>query len=458
MVEARLVLAQGADIVVRANAAPEPLARLNLPAANVASGGKRRGGWVVQVVQHHHRRVLRPPEGVKLVVVALAESEESLPRLENVALHGGVCVARVLQAGHRGRLLEPMQGGRAAARVLRLVVHAGRLDISVAGTGASTPAVALEVACATQVHVRAVPASEPPLGCHNVLAAVAADRLEVHHDEVVLHMFDLITEPRHDLRLHRLVRRDPLAAAPQAPAFLGRRLLPPPRPLEGLLLGALLLRKVLGGLSLLFPFVADLLQVLLERPRNVVALEVRQVSRVAAALAPVVFLPPLEKEVPEIRRLFDDPLPLCPLQHPKVPLPKPVALGRLLPLRVHVEDVVLTRERRAGPNVHAGEAPILEVLKIAHDKLLIHQSPQAVAVWILARFRFLRRAPAGPGEGRDVVWLEVSHAVQVAEVGAACVGLTAVLAVLLHMHAEEAQVDALHFLKEQEGLGPVLER
>lgn len=51
---------------------------LDLQAAGVADAGKGRGIRVVQVVQHHGTAVLGPPDGVKLVVVALAQRQESL--------------------------------------------------------------------------------------------------------------------------------------------------------------------------------------------------------------------------------------------------------------------------------------------------------------------------------------------------------------------------------------------
>ena len=66
------------QVVVRALWASEAVASLNLQATAVADTGK---GWsirVVQVVQHHCTAVLRSPDGVKLVVVALTQRQESL--------------------------------------------------------------------------------------------------------------------------------------------------------------------------------------------------------------------------------------------------------------------------------------------------------------------------------------------------------------------------------------------
>jgi len=41
---------------------------------------------IVQVIQHHHTRVLRSPQLVELVVVALTQVEERLPRFEVLVL------------------------------------------------------------------------------------------------------------------------------------------------------------------------------------------------------------------------------------------------------------------------------------------------------------------------------------------------------------------------------------
>lgn len=40
----------------------------------------------MQVVHHHHAAVLGPPQRVKLVVLALAQGQEGLPRLEELVL------------------------------------------------------------------------------------------------------------------------------------------------------------------------------------------------------------------------------------------------------------------------------------------------------------------------------------------------------------------------------------
>ena len=51
---------------------------LNLQTTGVAGAGKGWSIWVVQMVQHHGTAVLGSPDGVKLVVVALAQRQERL--------------------------------------------------------------------------------------------------------------------------------------------------------------------------------------------------------------------------------------------------------------------------------------------------------------------------------------------------------------------------------------------
>lgn len=68
----------GAQVIVCALWASEAMASLNLQSTTVAHASK---GWsirVVQVVQHHGTAVLGSPDGVKLVVVALTQRQESL--------------------------------------------------------------------------------------------------------------------------------------------------------------------------------------------------------------------------------------------------------------------------------------------------------------------------------------------------------------------------------------------
>lgn len=72
------VLAVGAQVVVCTLRAPEPMTSLNLEATVVAGAGKGGRIRVVQMVQHHSAAVLGSPDGVKLVVVALAQRQEGL--------------------------------------------------------------------------------------------------------------------------------------------------------------------------------------------------------------------------------------------------------------------------------------------------------------------------------------------------------------------------------------------
>ena len=67
------VVAYSTQVIVCALRASEAMASLDLQPTAVAYACK---GWsvrVVQVVQHHGTAVLGPPDGVKLVMVALAQ-------------------------------------------------------------------------------------------------------------------------------------------------------------------------------------------------------------------------------------------------------------------------------------------------------------------------------------------------------------------------------------------------
>lgn len=72
------VLALLAQVEVDALRAAVASASLDLPVALVAGAGEGRGLRVVQVVEQHHAAVLGSAQGVKLVVVALAERQELL--------------------------------------------------------------------------------------------------------------------------------------------------------------------------------------------------------------------------------------------------------------------------------------------------------------------------------------------------------------------------------------------
>ena len=63
------------------------MASLNLQAAQVAHTCKGWGVRVVQVIQHHCTAVLGPPDGVKLVVVALAQRQEGLQSTSQAEVH-----------------------------------------------------------------------------------------------------------------------------------------------------------------------------------------------------------------------------------------------------------------------------------------------------------------------------------------------------------------------------------
>lgn len=68
----------GTQVIVCTLWASEAMASLDLQPTQVADACKGWGIRVVQVVQHHCTAVLGPPDGVKLVVVTLAQRQESL--------------------------------------------------------------------------------------------------------------------------------------------------------------------------------------------------------------------------------------------------------------------------------------------------------------------------------------------------------------------------------------------
>ncbi len=75
------VMAVGTQIIVCALWASEAMASLYFQTTDVASAGKGWSVWVVQMVQHHSTAVLSPPDGVKLIVIPLAQRQERLQAL-----------------------------------------------------------------------------------------------------------------------------------------------------------------------------------------------------------------------------------------------------------------------------------------------------------------------------------------------------------------------------------------
>jgi hypothetical protein len=77
-----LVPASLAEVVVTAHIASEALAGVNLRVTVIARACESRLGGVVQMVQNHHAAVAGPAEGVKLVVVSLAQRQEGLEQAQ----------------------------------------------------------------------------------------------------------------------------------------------------------------------------------------------------------------------------------------------------------------------------------------------------------------------------------------------------------------------------------------
>ena len=89
---------------------------------------------------------------------------------------------------------------------------------------------------------------------------------------------------------------------------------------------------------------------------------------------------------------------------------------------VAVEDVVIAFARRAGPNVRQGETQLLHVVEIAEKNLVVD-----------------RRS--------EMPRPEEVNGVEIGDVNATRVGHGGVRAVLLNVHTEEANVDAVNLFE-----------
>ena len=78
MLDASLLATNPAEVEILALCASVPVTRFYLSLAVVAGGGECWRLWVMQVIQHHHAAVLRAPDGVELIVIALAQGQEVL--------------------------------------------------------------------------------------------------------------------------------------------------------------------------------------------------------------------------------------------------------------------------------------------------------------------------------------------------------------------------------------------
>mmetsp|Transcript_6309 Transcript_6309/g.17839 ORF Transcript_6309/g.17839 Transcript_6309/m.17839 type:complete len:621 (-) Transcript_6309:1810-3672(-) len=395
-----------AHVVVTAHAAPVAGARLDFARADVARAHKGGFVGVVQVVQHHHGAVLRAPQGVELVVVPLAQREELLACFEDLALHVGVLVRH---KGHRLDLL-----------FLELVDHHGARGVPPLLVEPGVVAMAL-------LAQREIPAAHAGVlggAIDDVLAAVRAHRLEVHHDEVFFHGLDLLAQPRHHLGVPGLHLGSLLAfGAGRAP--LGRLLA----------LALLALAFLRRGLLL-----AQHVEEFLHGAGQVVAIEVGEVGEAAGVNA--VLPPALEEQIQQVGVLVHDAPRLGVLQHAQVPRAQTVVLRGLLPGGVAVEDVVVPGKGRAHPDVHRREPSLFEVVEVGNENLLIDGSAQALALAVLVS-----------AVGHDALRPEVLDRVQVTQVAFLGVGFRALLVVLLHVHAEEGQVHALALLEQEDDLG-----
>eukprot|EP00639_Heterosigma_akashiwo_P008425 CAMPEP_0194596250 /NCGR_PEP_ID=MMETSP0292-20121207/25548_1 /TAXON_ID=39354 /ORGANISM="Heterosigma akashiwo, Strain CCMP2393" /LENGTH=436 /DNA_ID=CAMNT_0039456477 /DNA_START=269 /DNA_END=1582 /DNA_ORIENTATION=+ len=103
---------------------------------------------------------------------------------------------------------------------------------------------------------------------------------------------------------------------------------------------------------------AQLLDDVLGLPGPVVALQVRQVGHGGPR--------GLEVLVVHVDHLVHDAFGTGQLQHVPVPLAQPVVLGRLLALRVAVDDVVVTLQGWAGPDMCCVETTSFNVVKVSY--------------------------------------------------------------------------------------------
>lgn len=81
-----LLVTAVAHIVIWTDFTAPPLTRFNIKMAYVASCYKCRSCWVVKMVKYHHRGMFRPPQGVILIVISLAETQESLSGIKEFTL------------------------------------------------------------------------------------------------------------------------------------------------------------------------------------------------------------------------------------------------------------------------------------------------------------------------------------------------------------------------------------
>mmetsp|Transcript_2021 Transcript_2021/g.8044 ORF Transcript_2021/g.8044 Transcript_2021/m.8044 type:complete len:319 (+) Transcript_2021:2550-3506(+) len=171
-----LRVAAGAQVEVRALGAPEAVARLYLRRADVAARRKRRHVGVVKMVERHHARVLGSAQLVELVVVALAQRQVLLPRVEELGRHRLVRLRlRRVALGH-GR-------GHSRARAIRLP-HSAVVGVTLLGQERALPLVTLRaqrdlffLGGLRDVHRPA----------RLVAPAAVAQWRQVHQDEVLLH-------------------------------------------------------------------------------------------------------------------------------------------------------------------------------------------------------------------------------------------------------------------------------
>jgi len=143
--------AVGAHVEVLAHGAAEALPGLDLHAALVARAHERGRVRVVQVVQHHHAAVLGAAHGVELVVVALAQRQEGLPRR---------AAPRARQRHARGRAhgAAPLRGGALAGRS-GLAARPALARLRGTGTLHARPAATAPTQAETRRKLDACPAS-----------------------------------------------------------------------------------------------------------------------------------------------------------------------------------------------------------------------------------------------------------------------------------------------------------
>ena len=209
-----------------------------------------------------------------------------------------------------------------------------------------------------------------------------------------------------------------LALALEQPTVVAARVTTSSRVHVRVSIGVELLRRRRG-----IPFcwrVPQLVDGALDDGREVVRVQVRDVRQLAAGALQVLGEQGArwsQRHAPLVRNVEQGVVPVQQLLSPR----------DLLRGGPAVEQVEVPAAGRAGPQHHALEPSPAHVLDVGEDQLLVRG-----------------RAQGG--------WLEVLDTIQVGQVDGAGVGVPCIVAVLVHVHAEDGNVDAVDPLEHHDDL------